>query len=105
MMAALPYDSTAYQGNNIPNGQPGSRTDPFGAGIFWQYIGWYAGHSGLNVQKPRLAMVHNAFLSYNYKKDKFSFGVKGGAMMLKSMTGSLLTLKGLKALSNTKTPG
>ncbi|WP_198513858.1 outer membrane beta-barrel protein HofD [Helicobacter pylori] len=78
MMAALPYDSTAYQGNNIPNGQPGSRTDPFGAGIFWQYIGWYAGHSGLQVQKPRLAMVHNAFLSYNYKKDKFSFGVKGG---------------------------
>ncbi|AFI04192.1 outer membrane family protein [Helicobacter cetorum] len=78
MVATLPYDSTAKQGNNIPNGQPGSRTDPYASGMFWEYIGWYAGHSGLHVQKPRYWMFHNAYLSYNYKKDRFSFGVKGG---------------------------
>ncbi len=77
MLSALPYDSTAYQGNNIPPGQPGGPGDFYqhDGGIFWEYIGWYAGHSGLHVQKPRYAMVNNAYISYDYKG---IFGIKGG---------------------------
>ncbi|WP_411675969.1 outer membrane family protein [Helicobacter felis] len=77
MMAGLPYDSTSHQGNNIQPGQAGGPGDYYehSGGIFWEYIGWYAGHSGQDVQKPRYAMVHNAYLSYDYKG---IFGIKGG---------------------------
>ncbi|BDQ27483.1 membrane protein [Helicobacter heilmannii] len=77
MLSALPYDSTAYQGNDIQPGQPGGPGDFYNhdGGIYWEYIGWYAGHSGLHVQKPRYAMVNNAYISYDYKG---IFGIKGG---------------------------
>ncbi|WP_104740234.1 outer membrane family protein [Helicobacter bizzozeronii] len=77
MLSALPYDSTAKQGNNIQPGQPGGPGQFYqhDGGIYWEYIGWYAGHSGLNVQTPRYAMVNNAYLSYDYKG---IFGIKGG---------------------------
>lgn len=102
MLSALPYDSTAYQGNDIQPGQPGGPGDFYNhdGGIYWEYIGWYAGHSGLHVQKPRYAMVNNAYISYDYKG---IFGIKGGVMSFPITIGSPPLAKAWKAMSNTRT--
>lgn len=65
MVNALVYDSTIHQGQG--NGYPYN----FGT----QYIGYWAGHSGLDVSSPRFYMIHNAYVSYEYDD---VFGIKLG---------------------------
>ncbi|MDO7253680.1 outer membrane family protein [Helicobacter cappadocius] len=65
MLNALVYDSTIHQGQ--------AEGYPYNFGT--QYIGYWAGHSGLDVQSPRFFMIHNAYINYNYEG---VFGLKIG---------------------------
>ncbi|PAF53366.1 hypothetical protein BKH42_06520 [Helicobacter sp. 13S00482-2] len=65
MLNALVYDSTIHQGQG--------QGYPYDFGT--QYIGYWAGHSGLEVQSPRFFMVHNAYINYDYEG---FFGLKLG---------------------------
>ncbi|PAF44255.1 outer membrane family protein [Helicobacter sp. 11S02596-1] len=60
MLNGIVYDSTIYQGDG-----------PLGS----NYIGYYAGHSGQTLQSPRFAMIHNAYIHYDYHG---IFGFKAG---------------------------
>lgn len=52
MINGIVYDSGIYQ-SNTPQAL--------------NYIGYYAGHSGQNLQSPRYYMIHNAYIKYDYQ--------------------------------------
>ncbi|PAF48364.1 hypothetical protein BKH46_00125 [Helicobacter sp. 12S02634-8] len=60
MINTIVYDSTIYQ-----SGEP----------LASAYIGYWATHSGQDLKDPRFAMVHNAYISYEYND---MFGFKAG---------------------------
>lgn len=60
MVNGIVYDSTIWQGDGP---------------LATEYIGYWAGHSGQTLQSPRFAMIHNAYISYDYEG---IFGIKAG---------------------------